>query len=73
MSKNESNIVLKSENILGCAYVDGIYNYFATNKISYRSTVDWNGPCASDLIYQFDPAGSIPSYRQLMSLAATKR
>jgi hypothetical protein len=33
----------------------------------------WNGPCAENIRYSIDPAGSMHSYRQLLSLANTDR
>ncbi len=71
--KRKPTVTLNSENVLNCANVDGIFNYFSSNKVPFHSSVPWNGPCASDLIYQFDPSGSINSYNHLISLASTKR
>lgn len=53
-----------------CAYFDGIHDYFQLNTKAYNaknSSMMWNGPCA-EIDYTVDPAGSMASYRHLLSL-----
>ena len=35
--------------------------------------MNWNGPCAENITYNIDPAGSMASYRYLLSLIPTTR
>lgn len=53
-----------------CAYDDGIYHYFNAHQDEYHSRRPdkvWNGPCAENIVYHADPAGSIESYKYLLS------
>jgi hypothetical protein len=53
-----------------CAYFDGVFDYFNLHDKEYHSKWAgqvWNGPCASNVTYHIDEAGSIQSYRYLIS------
>lgn len=52
-----------------CAYFDGVFNYFNSNEVAYHSKFKdqkWNGPCAENMTYTVDMAGSIQAYRTLL-------
>lgn len=65
-----SNSTHKAEfNGAPCAYFDGMLNYFNLHEKQYRAKFDgqhWNGPCAENITYHVDPAGSIHDYRYLL-------
>ena len=53
-----------------CAYFDGVFDYFNINEQAYHAKFEgmkWNGPCASNVSYHIDLAGSMASYRILLS------
>lgn len=46
------------------------------NDVAFKAKFpgqNWNGPCAQNISYQIDPAGSMHSYRYLLSLIPTSR
>jgi len=58
-----------------CAYFDGVFDYFNLNEVAYHakwSGMKWNGPCAENISYTIDLAGSMASYRILLSRLSTK-
>lgn len=53
-----------------CAYFDGVFDYFNLNRKEYNAKFDgmtWNGPCAENITYHIDLAGSMAAYRILLS------
>lgn len=53
-----------------CAFFDGLYSYFNTHSDLFYAKwkgMTWNGPCAENISYTMDLAGSMASYKHLLS------
>jgi hypothetical protein len=72
----DGNLDYSKFNGAPCAFFDGVHDYFNLNEQAFKAKnpgMHWNGPCAENIRYSIDPAGSMHSYRQLLSLANTDR
>lgn len=52
-----------------CAFFDGMSDYFTVNAEAYKAKwkgMAWNGPCAENITYELDLAGSMASYKYLI-------